>query len=376
MFPPPENTSNPGTGIWNIEEKKTYKPLKSSTVKKELGGSRCVGSSHGWLVYVDQQAALCLFNPLTLARIHLPTIKPLLSLVDIHKAKGDEWVVYTSKGKGIFGTDYLRDRFILKAILSADPFHNNNFSYGVIVIYCNSFTNQPISEKKLAFWRCGDLTWTPLDGCQEFYCDITCYNNKLFALGLDGSVEVWDFDKSFAIKKTTYIKPCFPQRSVETSQSYGKKFPKYLYLVESSGDLLLVVRFIKVFPAASRSTSDLICPYMTMLFHVYKMDFNRKEWIPVHSLGDRALFLGNAHHSLSLSTQHVSNVSEKLQENSIYFTDDYHLRVSVSDISPGGHDLGIFNLEDGGVVTIYHFKSFCVEPTPFWFVPNPWSLEK
>ncbi|KAJ3675741.1 hypothetical protein LUZ60_004783 [Juncus effusus] len=56
-----------------------YDPVRSKIVKldlPEMMGQRVCGSSHGWLV-LEKVPEVCLFNPITRARISLPSLDEL-----------------------------------------------------------------------------------------------------------------------------------------------------------------------------------------------------------------------------------------------------------------------------------------------------------
>ncbi|KAL3828316.1 hypothetical protein ACJIZ3_017118 [Penstemon smallii] len=62
----------------------------------------------------------------------------------------------------------------------------------------------------------------------------------------------------------------------------------------------------------------------------------------------------------------VSSVENpEVKGNSIYFTDDYWDRMD-EDYSYGGHDMGIFSLEDGTIEPLLDSNQQRFEPTPFW----------
>lgn len=55
----------------------------------------------------------------------------------------------------------------------------------------------------------------------------------------------------------------------------------------------------------------------TVGFHVYKVDFDSQDVVPIDSLGDEALFIGH-NGTLCLSTKDYP----ALLPNHVYFTDD------------------------------------------------------
>ncbi|KAG6777722.1 hypothetical protein POTOM_017551 [Populus tomentosa] len=61
----------------------------------------------------------------------------------------------------------------------------------------------------------------------------------------------------------------------------------------------------------------LVCPYWTLQFRLFRMDFEQKPWVDMESLEDRALFIGVNHSALVL----VPNCGGH-EQNSINFTND------------------------------------------------------
>ncbi|XP_059631286.1 F-box protein KIB2-like [Cornus florida] len=288
--------------LYNLAEKKVYKQL--TNIPKVLGHTRCIGSSHGWLIFLDDQKAIpYILNPFLEVWIELP----------IFRVTGD---IY---------------RTFEKAVLSADPIHSDN-TYWVVVIY-------GVASSKLAFSRCGGSEWTALNGVHQPYCDIIFHNHHIFALGETGSVEIWDFNTSLIPTKKMDIRPSFPRSKFEFEN-----------VLVREADLLL----------EEDNPMHLVCPYMTKVFHVYKLDFDLKKWVELEYLGDCMLFLGG-NHSISLSHNSFPN----WKGNSVYFTDDNWDRMN------GGHDTGRFDLEDQRTELINEDDLQKIEPAPIWIVPNP-----
>ncbi|KAJ8541905.1 hypothetical protein K7X08_016771 [Anisodus acutangulus] len=191
----------------------------------------------------------------------------------------------------------------------------------------------------------------------------TWTNHWVYWLGEKGSVDIWDFNQD--------CQPTGPIKFTKSRKYYPiELFSDTLYIVLSSDDILLVVRHIGEFVTEDGRAihegecDDSICPYRTVKFDVYKMDLNREEWLEVKSLNDRILFLGGNQSFSVLAKDHPG-----YKANSIYFTDDYWDRID-EDYMYGGHDMGVFSLQDGCV------KQFCeiglqkIEPPPFWVFPD------
>ncbi|XP_059630117.1 F-box protein SKIP23-like [Cornus florida] len=312
-----------------------------NNVPRELYNSHCVGSSHGWLVLLDENTDLFLLNLFSRVRIQLPNKEALPHILSVQKnSEGTVLVTYKVGHYRQYTSPlkYLHKQLIRKVILSSNPSHNNN--YRIVIIDGN--------QLKLAFFRPGDDAWTGL--------------------------EVWGFHGSLPIKITT-IDPSFPIKEVE--EPWQKDlYTTRCYLVETSGDLLLVERYtgeyvhdgVPVYEEDllnGQTNHPLVCPYKTLQFRVYKLEFGQKKWVEVKSLSNSMLFL-DGNHSMSLSAHDFP----EYKANSIYFTDDYGDRMD-EDYLYGGHDMSIFNLDDRSVEPFYQCNMQKIQPPPFWVVPNP-----
>ncbi|KAK9289053.1 hypothetical protein L1049_017524 [Liquidambar formosana] len=218
MLPPKGETGSDIRCLFNLEENRVY-PFKD--LPEEVGESHCVGSSHGWLFYLDPKARPCLINPFSKSRIQLPSIVKVHGDLDRVDILVKQLHTRRSPTRYLFSLKELRERFIAKAVLSSDPFRSeSNNCCRVVVIH---------SEKsKLAFCRCGgDDPWTDLHGKRDYYKNILFCNDQLYAFSSEYSVEVWDFRESF------------PARTMDVELSVLEPARSFalscLYLVESSG---------------------------------------------------------------------------------------------------------------------------------------------
>ncbi|XVF38547.1 hypothetical protein REPUB_Repub20aG0111200 [Reevesia pubescens] len=360
--------NNAYNGFLNLGENQVYN-LK--TIPKELRESCCIGSSNGWLVFLQEKAIPFLFNPFKQVKVQLPSVDRLLGLSTMERNMDGEYELeYFNKdsrfGFKFCGKQQVRECFIQKAILTGQPDCNNR-NYGLILLYNNG--------EDIAYHQSGDNYWTVLDVSHPPYQDIICHENYLYALSEKDYIEVWDVKGGCVKKKFDRVVP-FPDKSLAKANSFGDLCTCRYYLVKSCEDLLLVVRYIGYYVdwdgtlvheadlLTDYSTHPKVCPYRTCLFHVYKLDLNELKWIEMESLGDRALFLGG-NQSASVSTQSFANC----ENNSIYFTDDYWEKME-EDYLYGGHDMGIYNLKDESVKPIYEFSSDKIQPPPCWIIPQ------
>ncbi|KAG2663504.1 hypothetical protein I3760_16G032700 [Carya illinoinensis] len=330
-----EDDSDDARCFFSLAENKTY---KIENVFDGLPDAWCVGSSHGWMVVLDQRGNPRLFNTFCKAKVELPAFP--------RKMKPNVGETYF--------IEQLRKIFIVKAVV----LFMNQYSCRVVVIYG--------IHSRLAFCTLEDNTWTGLG--DEGYRDIICYENQLY----NGSIAVWDFRSPFPTK---IIRPSAPVSEVDHYENFPRnKFFTQSYLVESMGGLLLVDRIVGYFVNSEGiavdeydllspdDTHPLVCPYRTKVFNIYKLDHKQETWKKVESLGDRVIFVGG-NYSISFSIHDL----EGCESNAIYFSDDNWKQDE--DYLYGGHDFGTFNLTDGSFETTDYCSKF--DPPPFWIIPAP-----
>lgn len=163
----------------------------------------------------------------------------------------------------------------------------------------------------------------------------------------NGFFESWHL-RELSPQKAINLQPSFAKEIDLDYISHRDKFSTNTYLVESSGEILSsVVRCIGNFVNEEGKTiheMDVLdelnspCPYKTLQFYVFKLNFAANKWEKVDCLPNCALFLGCSQ-SISLSTKDVSGC----EENSIYFTDDRWDEIELlgDNDSYGGHDMGV-----------------------------------
>lgn len=150
------------------------------------------------------------------------------------------------------------------------------------------------------------------------------------------------------------------------------KSDEKLYLVEWMGELLLVVKFLDttkyikyVMEEDDYQEHEDMPWYKTTMFKVYRLDFVNKKWDELKSLGDYSLFLGG---NTSISIMAL-DYGEHVRKNCIYFTDDFI--TSTGPEIPGGHDMGIFDMENKVIQPHYKGVSTSNYSPPIWLIPTP-----
>ncbi|KAM7504541.1 hypothetical protein LguiB_003445 [Lonicera macranthoides] len=287
-----------------------------------------IGSSFGWLISVDTELVITLFNPFSGAKIRLPPVV-CLTKADITRLTEDG-LVY-------------KESLFLKAILSADPSSQPN-EFVVMVIFGE--------RKTLAFIRPGadkmqDKRWVRYNRLCGF-CDVIYSKScaAFYALHRDGQVFIIDTYSNAVYRFPPSLMPEPPCQ--------------YRYIVETaSGDLLQVLRYTQ--------------QYSTYDFKAYKVNLSTSPipyWVELKSLGDdQVLFLGERSSSISVKAADFPGC----HPGCIYFSLPYPHHSGLEE----PNDMGCFNLQSGLPIERFHisynfFHSWAAthNPPPIWVVPT------
>ena len=219
---------------------------------------RCIGSSHGWLIFIDSASfVITLYNPFyfgsSKGTIHLPPFPP---------AK------FTNETANVDGYDLHSDYCICKAVLSADPSSSNNY----FVVLIHGLT------RSLAFYKSGKANWSYFN--QPAFFDVIYHQNYFLAVSFWGQVYTCDVNSN--MKSTRVNGPVLGPS--------GYLARRYLVELDDGKTSLQVARKVQ--------RAKYGHPFLdTMNFVVYKMQSvdGVYEWIPKTSIGGGALFLGDNH---------------------------------------------------------------------------------
>ncbi|KAL5724994.1 hypothetical protein ACHQM5_008191 [Ranunculus cassubicifolius] len=315
LLPTKQNQNNQMRSVYNLYEKSIW-----SLQLRVPQDSFCQGSCFGWLLMVTPSFQVSLLNPF-LSHNNEIQLPPLTAF-----ERDEDEVVHI--------------RYIAKAVLSANPTYDPN--YTVFVIHGGRL--------HLAFLKPGDKKWTNLNFKYQLIFDILPHGDQFYAVNHTGRVYAIDLHRPRP--KVSMISPR-PDGSMLHSECK--------YLVECCGDLLLIHRF-RGYGREPRVTTH----YFTGGFKVLKLDRECRKWVEMKSLGNNILFLGD-NSSFSISASHFP----ECKPNSIYFTDDYDLgyyrRYYQNCASErGAHDMGVFSLEDGSIEPHYPMSEDDIIPPPVW----------
>ncbi|KAJ9696216.1 hypothetical protein PVL29_008456 [Vitis rotundifolia] len=226
-----------------------------------LGRWKCEGSSHGWLILVeDDSYKVDLLNPYSLKLIHLPPLEKPWS--------------FEYSGH-IYEASFPSAR--RRSVLSIDPDVNRDE-------FVLMMTRDGLM-RKVAFIKSGEEDWTYIEGLEDVK-DIVYSNGLFYVLDGWGMLYSCDVSKDLKVRRITS-----PENNLCCL---------VLHLVESpEGDFLRIIR-----------------QKYTGKFVIHKLVWFSKNprWEEVTSLGDVALFLGQNH-----STSVVASDFAGCRPNSIYF---------------------------------------------------------
>ncbi|KAK9665467.1 hypothetical protein RND81_14G113900 [Saponaria officinalis] len=296
--------------------------------------TRCIGSSHGWLVFIEIFSyVITLFNPFYFGNskgtIKLPAFQPA----------GD---FFESESEYQLNHEY----YIAKAVISADPVSCPNYTVMLIHGEC----------KSLAFYKSGDETWTCIPG-NPLIRDLIYYNVRFSALCLWGELYTSDPEAN----RPQLESVCWPLYGQHRSSAR-----RYIVMSNDRHTLFQLVRTLRY-----RLIGHGNVLYQTVCFSVYKLGRQNEtfDWLQLSSIGDAALFVGDSY-SYCVKASDFPGIIP----NSIYFTDDFHGFGSVY-YNPyqfeGANDMGVFLIGDGSLRS--HYDSDDIQKhlvPPIWIMPT------
>ncbi|KAL6844682.1 hypothetical protein ACP4OV_025341 [Aristida adscensionis] len=253
----------------------------------------CCGSSHGWLILVNQQANLVLYNPFTSGMIHLPPITDFSCVEAVYGSQGSV-EAYRFQRNRVYDAKFLATWFYQKGVLSCSP--SKGADYVVMIIHRDT--------DWLSFVRAGENKWqvasTLVVREEDRYADCVYHNGMFYTVTFQGVVERWDLDA-----------PDGPAKEVIFAKISHSVHILTRHLVPTPWGDLLEVR-------ALRARCKRMYPNGVM-FQILKIDPDGCNKVPLVSpvalLREHAIIIG-LNHSACLSTENFS----KLRPSCIYFS--------------------------------------------------------
>ncbi|XP_073001470.1 uncharacterized protein [Typha latifolia] len=321
---------------------KTGVKFKNLPFLSATAGFHCVGSSHGWLILLDPaSSSLSLLNPITGSSISL--LPPLSSISDsvvsfIPDAIG-EYLLRTDSSTHPVAAN--RFNLIHRAVLSSDPAADPSF---LIVIFLSGVNSRCFTCRR------NDRTWAIHPHPAFHVRDLAFYQGRCFAVGSRGLIAVFDFGSDPAVPRLTH----YPMLDFNNPR----------FLVESDGELLLVVRH----PSGNPRRSMISTGGITVWGIGLDDGGDPVSVVTKSDIGGRILFLGKGN-SVSVSAEDFP----RLRKNTIYFTHVYDKLaknkavnigcVCVFDVERVITRLAC-NVEESRLETLWE------EVGPWWLTPN------
>ncbi|KAK9665464.1 hypothetical protein RND81_14G113700 [Saponaria officinalis] len=291
--------------------------------------TRCIGSSHGWLIFLESVSfVVTLFNPFYFGNhkgtIYLP---PFLAAKDYFETNKDY--------------DLFPEYYITKAVLSIDPVSSPN--YTVMLIHGE--------DRSLAYYNSGDENWTCVPG-SPLFSDLLYSNGRFTAVSLQGEL--------YSSNPET--------NSPELERVTGPLYRPFRstvrrYIAYDRNKLLQAVRTVEFF---SVTNADVV--YRTRGFMVFMLMFVNGiyEWIELEDIGDAALFVGDSY-SYCVKASSFPGIIP----NSVYFTDDFSAVHRQPNQYKGPIDAGIYMIGDGSLRSHYNPDNIDKHLVPpIWIMPT------
>jgi hypothetical protein len=310
-----------------------------------------IGSSHRWLITVDEHSEMHLVNPITSEQISLPSVITIEHVAPILDESGVicsyRFSRHTAEANmGPSSTHSLcelRDYLFHKAHLFYDTSVGNYFVVSI---------HNPFGQ--LSFARLEDEKWTWLPP-YSLFDDCIYKDGLLYAVTLCGTIITFDI-----IRTEVTTKIILDMEGTYTSER--------VYIIQAPwGDLLQIRRpevWIRDSPNKKATFENVL-----WVITIYKVCIASRKLVEINCLDDHVLFLG---HNQSLCSR--AEKYPHLKPNHIYFTDD--CKSASAKCKSGFHlNIGIFHLQsmEMGEVVSPRMWSKCM--SPLWILPNPRKME-
>lgn len=318
--------------FYHVGEKKVIHRLELPETKNTL----IFGSSYGWLITVGLDGELQMLEPFTKVRINLPPLSTFPDIVNYKIRNRDNRYTLKKMNGLIYHVDKssMQRSQIQKIVLSSSP-NDIDQDFMAIAIYGDF--------GRLAYCVSNDKTWKDftMPNARPYYQDAIFHKGMIYAINHKGEIHEYDIHTKVG-------------RMIEFVGRIDCSSCRYL--LSKGDDLLLIVRIIIENLGMQSETNRF---YHTRGFKVFKL--SQSTWTTVKSLDNYAIVVGfnsSIHYELPYGGG-----------NWIYFSDDRCENHYWNNKKRGGHDNGIFNLQDG---TIEVFDSLlypgddAVFPIPIW----------
>jgi hypothetical protein len=149
----------------------------------------CCGSSHGWLVLVNELCNLLLYNPFTSGMIPLPPVTDFTSVEPVYADVGKMQGYRLDENPHVYDSNYLAISYYSMAVLSCRP--SKGGTYILATIHHDS--------NWVSFARAREGTWQVVSTLKlnqsDRYTDCAFHDGRLYTVTYHGTVERWNLDE-------------------------------------------------------------------------------------------------------------------------------------------------------------------------------------
>jgi hypothetical protein len=312
----------------------------------------CCGSSHGWLVLVNELCNLSLYNPFTSEMIPLPPITDFSCVKAVYADDDNQGKMQgyrLDENPHVYDSNYLAISYYSKAVLSCRPSKGGN----------NILATIHHNNTWVSFARAGEGTWQMVSTLKlnqsDRYADCAFHDGRLYTVTYHGTVERWNLDETANMGPTKEVLVAGLQNGAVLTR----------HLVPTPwGDLL---RVSAVYEDHRMDDSNLV------RFVLGRVRLGGcKELPPRQDLGEHAMFLG-LNHSACIPTKKFPGI---IRPHVIYFSAPW-MTYTFGLLDRCGDDWGSVRAYDLQARRSEHVfplrvsESFLkITPSEIWIVPN------
>ncbi|EES11560.1 hypothetical protein BDA96_06G267600 [Sorghum bicolor] len=356
----------PGTfGLHDVVTGKSYHGEAEGLKKRTW-----IGGKDDWLVTTDLRCNVELLNPITGARVRLPSFAtiPDIQVMEVHDrgpGVSFEKTLHRFRKVGSYSLSWTPTHRFHKVALCRTPAHPSG--YLAVALF---FSSSGDDTGLVAFTAAHDERWTPLNNpppelhSRDKYTDVIVHKGKVLAVATSGKICSWDMDDD-----TTVEPKILPPPDVDIDVDYYVK--RVFYLATSSGgDLQLICLFGDSKDIKEtrwwRIVFDFQWCFWPRRVLLHELNAVTDTWRRVGDLGgDRALFVGN-NYPFYIDVPRDGSKDPFLQADCVYVADLMNC------------DAGIFDLKLGDDFEFeFNWNAHLCYPTlrdplqiPMWFQPT------
>nr|AAD20064.2 F-box protein family, AtFBX7 [Arabidopsis thaliana] len=275
--------------LFDPDEDKIYKNLVG--VSDE---SYRLASSGNWLLMADSRLDFYIVNLLTGKRINLPPMESKIRGAQARFVQSK----YFYKSRYICFDNCNSIRISEKEVFESKRaavlwIDERTGDYFVAWIFNKHYL---FTHKKGDDSWCWNRKWT-----KPGYLDLAYKNNKLYIYNTDNYIKIFDFSGDYP-KEDIENNP-YHNRPLQYIRGPGEVLLSKRIAIQKSGEVLIILRVIKGY---------------NFLFWIFKMNFERRKWERVDSIGDDEMIIFG--HGLTVRAP-VQDIGDGVKSGSICFVE-------------------------------------------------------